>query len=112
MNWKQSAAQAVAIGLLLGGFAGCVGGTQPTVTVPTLSPVIPAGELAGRLTEVLQKNLPNGAVVECVAKAVLAERQKGALQDVDLDNYVRNVVTDRMRTALVRIQDAGTCPSS
>ena len=95
--------------------SGCTPGVSPSpsettkMTVPTLSPVIPAAEIPGRLAQVMQTNLKDAPVADCVTKAVLADRDKGTLTDTDLDNYLRNVVTDAMKNSLARIQDAGTC---
>ena len=107
---RVAAAAAVAAATLLGG-AAC---TTPApvaskVSVPTLSPVISQADIAGQLHTVLAKNFPKAGVADCVHTALLDAQTKGKLGLVDLDNYVRNVVTDPMRSVLLDLQNAGTC---
>ena len=80
---------------------------RPAVTVPTASPVIPSDELPGRLLTVLTTNLKDPTVAACVRDRIVSERSAGALSDSDLDNYVRNLVTDPMHAALIKIQNSG-----
>lgn len=81
----------------------------PQVTVPTLSPVVPQSELDARLAVVLKSNYRNDAVAMCVAAQLRAQRDSGAVTATDIDNYLRNVTTDGMRAALLRIQESGKC---
>lgn len=106
----------VAIGVCAAGCTSSEAGQAPlgptqtrTSTVPTLSPVIPAPEFPDRLQTLLEKNYRSSAVASCVKGALLGNLSSGALSDVDVDNYLRNIVTDGMRKALVDIQNSGVC---
>jgi hypothetical protein len=79
------------------------------VTVPTISPVVPPSELDARLAALLTSIYKNEAVAKCVVEQLRAQRDSGAVTATDIDNYLRNVTTDGMRAALVKIQDSGKC---
>lgn len=118
MTHRSRVVRAVVMLAVGGALSGC--GQQatpspsesPSVTVPTLSPVIPDSQLASRLLVVLGDNLKDHAVASCVHEALMEELATGQITRTDVDNYVRNVTTDGMRNALVQIQDAGMCKAS
>lgn len=82
------------------------------MTVPTLTPVIAPSALPSTLQSVLAANFPKGGVAACLQEELGKAQQAGRITDTDVDNYVRNVVTDAMRNELVRLQEAGTCATT
>ncbi len=80
--------------------------SEPT---PTMAPAIPEEELPGRLLEVFTNNFGDANFAFCVQQAVLRGLEDGAIAPVDIDNYVRNLVTDPMRDLLLQIQNDASC---
>jgi len=85
---------------------GSVPTSEPT---PTMAPAIPEEELPGRLLEVFTNNFGDANFAFCVQQAVLRGLEDGAIAPVDIDNYVRNLVTDPMRDLLLQIQNDASC---
>ena len=80
--------------------------SEPT---PTLAQEIPDEELPDRLLEVFTDNFGDPNFAFCVQQQVLQGLDDGAIAPVDIDNYVRNNITDPMRNLLLQIQNEGTC---
>lgn len=80
--------------------------SEPT---PTLAQEIPDEELPERLLEVFTDNFGDPNFAFCVQRQVLSGLDDGTIAPVDIDNYVRNNITDPMRALLVQIQNDGVC---
>lgn len=80
--------------------------SEPT---PTLAQEIPDEELPQRLLDVFTDNFGDANFAFCVQQQVLQGLEAGAIAPVDIDNYVRNNITDPMRDLLLQIQNEGTC---
>ncbi|HAP77550.1 MAG TPA: hypothetical protein DCR14_15900 [Acidimicrobiaceae bacterium] len=80
--------------------------SEPT---PTLAQEIPDEELPDRLLEVFTENFGDANFAFCVQQNVLQGLEDGTIAPVDIDNYVRNNITDPMRSLLIQIQNDGVC---
>lgn len=80
--------------------------SEPT---PTLAQEIPDEELPDRLLEVFTENFGDANFAFCVQQNVLQALDDGVIAPVDIDNYVRNNITDPMRSLLIQIQNDGLC---